>query len=201
MTDVGREEFDELRARVEDLHLAIENLIAPPDEADVAAPALSGADGHRPPQTALRVLPPPLPPDTVAPPPEALRAAWGELMAWVDWLVATYDLPTGGRWASCWYRHPGVVHELLALRRWHLEVLDSEASGADLFLWHDALWRFRDRALVALKGCVGSDGHREQPPSSAAGLLRDEEARRAHVDAAVTTATEPPPSSGSTPAG
>jgi hypothetical protein len=90
---------------------------------------------------------------------DAQRRAHRALRAWVHWLVAKYELIDD--WPECWHRHDGVVLELLALHAWHTAALDVKAAPNDLFLWHDALWRMRDRVIRPLAQRCGAMGHVE----------------------------------------
>lgn len=64
-------------------------------------------------------------------------------------------------WPECWFRHEGVVRELLALHSWHTAALQENAAPNELFLWHDALWRMRDRVMRPLAQRCGAMGHAE----------------------------------------
>jgi len=67
------------------------------------------------------------------------------LLEWVAWLVPAYDLSE--QWPLCWYRHEGLVTQLLALRRWHAALRTEHASDpAAPFAWHEALYKLSTRA-------------------------------------------------------
>ena len=90
------------------------------------------------------------------------------LLAWMAWLVPAYDLSE--QWPLCWYRHEGLVAQLLALRRWHAALFTEQSS--DLLApskWHDALYRLSERAARPItQTCLAT--HRDPP----AILVRDD---------------------------
>jgi len=90
------------------------------------------------------------------------------LLAWVTWLVPAYDLSE--QWPLCWYRHEGLVAQLLALRRWHAALFTEQSD--DLLApskWHDALYRLSERGARRItQTCLAT--HRDPP----AILVRDD---------------------------
>ena len=68
-----------------------------------------------------------------------------------EWLVATYEIAD---WPQCWVRHPGFVLTLDALWVWH-EGARAGGSPSDLFLWHEALDRFCEKARALERRCGG----------------------------------------------
>ncbi|HVA19203.1 MAG TPA: hypothetical protein VMU55_03425 [Solirubrobacteraceae bacterium] len=83
------------------------------------------------------------------------------LLAWVAWLVPAYDL--ADQWPLCWFRHEGLVAQLLALRRWHTALftvqLDDPAAPSK---WHDTLYRLNERAARRItQTCLAT--HRNPP--------------------------------------
>jgi hypothetical protein len=71
--------------------------------------------------------------------PEALADAWRDLADWFRLQVR--DKALEERVPRCWYRHPGFVAQLAALRAWHAKTLTAEASGYDAASWHEAFGR------------------------------------------------------------
>jgi hypothetical protein len=87
----------------------------------MASRALRTASGR------LRRAPAPLPDgvrvveDHHLAPAERARA-WQELVDWVIWLHAAYELSSEDRLPDCWPAHPGLVGELAALKAWRTEI-------------------------------------------------------------------------------
>lgn len=78
--------------------------------------------------------------------PEAAEQLWGELTAWVDWLVDRYDVSE--LLPACWQRHDPMVEELTALyAAWNAAYIEADARGFDPLYWHDGL----DRSLARLR--------------------------------------------------
>lgn len=98
-------------------------------------------------------------PDSDAKPENAQKSARRSLRAWVHWLAVKYELVDD--WPECWFQHDGAVLELLALHAWHTAALQPNAAPNELFLWHDALWRTRDRVIRPLAQRCGAMGHGE----------------------------------------
>jgi hypothetical protein len=57
-----------------------------------------------------------------------------ELIGWVDWLIATYDLIPARQIKPCWLHHSGVVEELAALRAAWVEAAGK--GGSEMATWH-----------------------------------------------------------------
>ena len=83
------------------------------------------------------------------------------LLGWVAWVVSAYDLSE--QWPLCWYRHEGLVAQLLALRRWHTALFTEQSSDlAAPSKWHDALYRLSERAARRItQTCLAT--HRDPP--------------------------------------
>ncbi len=83
------------------------------------------------------------------------------LVAWVAWLVPAYDL--SDQWPLCWFRHEGLVAQLLALRRWHTALFTMQSDDpAAPSKWHDALYRLNERAARRItQSCLAT--HRNPP--------------------------------------
>jgi hypothetical protein len=77
------------------------------------------------------------------------------LIAWVSWMVRAYDFYE--HWPDCWYRHEGLVIQLLALRRWYVALGAEQSSDLTAAIaWHDALHRLNDRTLAIAQSCLAS---------------------------------------------
>lgn len=90
------------------------------------------------------------------------------LVAWVDWLNTTYELPYGTAVAACWQSHAGVAEQLAAL--WHawLAARTSQAADTteDMISWHERwLWPSLPRFADVTKECQGGRNHQEPRPS------------------------------------
>lgn len=81
------------------------------------------------------------------------------LGTWVAWLVDTYRLH--GVIPPCWALHRIVFEELAGLRvAWAGAWTDSEARHDAVVVWHEQLWRFRERMTSTTWGsaaCAGKD--------------------------------------------
>lgn len=89
--------------------------------------------------------------------PEALRAAYLDLAAFVGWLRdCDIDVP------ACWHVHGWLVRRLGAMRHWRDEVLDPEASAKSACDWWSALARVQ-RDWAEVHGHHGAHPPREQP--------------------------------------
>lgn len=113
------------------------------------APSAPAADGgfHSPAEAAAAAQQrPPL--DLWALSEEARRAAWAELVAWVDEIVPAYSL---AEWPRCWHQHRGMVAEVLALRELHRAAYAS-GEALQVVMWHERLWttygRFRHHSTT-----------------------------------------------------
>jgi hypothetical protein len=72
--------------------------------------------------------------------PTEAAQAWKQLTAWVDWLLARYQVDDTV--PTCWYRHGAMVEELDALRAgWNGAYLDPDARPTDPAYWHELLAR------------------------------------------------------------
>jgi hypothetical protein len=86
--------------------------------------------------------------------------AWNELTAFVDWLLARYQLTD--TLPLCWYRHGAMVEELHALHlAWNGAYLAAAARAIEPVQWHELL----HRALTRLRewdryGCAAGT-HRD----------------------------------------
>lgn len=70
---------------------------------------------------------------------------WNELGAWVEWLRETYQV--GSDIHACWYRHPGLVRELLAAFAEWRSAYSEEGDGGAPAIWHNrTLWPLVGRA-------------------------------------------------------
>ncbi|QBS44912.1 hypothetical protein [Nocardia sp. CS682] len=86
-------------------------------------------------------------------------ALWHELIDWVDWLRATYQL--GSRIPGCWFQHDGVREELTALMAAHTAAYWCDTETADLpredmTAWHTQwLWPTVERLtkISDFSGC------------------------------------------------
>ena len=81
---------------------------------------------------------------------------WVELVDWVEWLRGTYRL--SGSVKGCWYRHPDVREELLALMVAHRKAYRPGISATDctenLTAWHTQwLWPCITRMRVWFEDC------------------------------------------------
>lgn len=80
---------------------------------------------------------------------------WRELGAWVEWLRFTYRI--GTKVDSCWYRHPGLVRELVAaFADWQGAYAEGAGLGAPA-AWHNyTLWPMVRRIgdLAATSECA-----------------------------------------------
>jgi hypothetical protein len=84
------------------------------------------------------------------------------LAAWVNWVAMAFDLSE--RWPSCWYRHEGLVFEMLALRRWHVALrTDPATDPSSAIRWSEALHRVNtESARHIAQRCLST--HRDAPP-------------------------------------
>lgn len=57
-----------------------------------------------------------------------------DLIGWVDWLIATYDLVPARQVKPCWPAHPGAVEELAGLRAAWREAAGKD--GSQMATWH-----------------------------------------------------------------
>lgn len=76
----------------------------------------------------------------------------GQLVAWVDWLIATYRIPSTAV-PSCWWMHPGLRHELTALWWSHQAAYDPTAAEDGPTHWHEMLARALGRWPTLHTGC------------------------------------------------
>ena len=87
---------------------------------------------------------------------------WGDLVVWVRWLVATYQLTTSVV-PDCWWRHTEIVAELYALHRAELASYASDDPGFGPLAFHErlphAVERLRTHTRTA--GCVGLQAHKD----------------------------------------
>ncbi|GGM79372.1 hypothetical protein GCM10012275_57440 [Longimycelium tulufanense] len=118
---------------------------------------------------------------------EALIAERMERLGeWVAWLVRTYRLASVI--PPCWAAHPLIFEELAGLRvDWAGAWTDAEARHDAVVVWHEQLWRFRERMSTPTWGAPtcpgrhdGQDTTYEEWAHSAAG----QKAFEAAVDAA-----------------
>jgi hypothetical protein len=87
-------------------------------------------------------------------PPDKEQAVVGELVEWVTWLVARYDLDRRTV-PECWDRHGAIVEELSALRSsWQLAFSRTAPKDAPL-AWRSGFAQSRARLLdwAARAGC------------------------------------------------
>ena len=68
-----------------------------------------------------------------------------------EWLVETYEIAD---WPPCWANHPGFVLTLDALWVWH-EGARAGAGASEMYLWHEGLDRFCERARALERRCGG----------------------------------------------
>jgi hypothetical protein len=57
-------------------------------------------------------------------PDQEVERRWRDLFAWVEWLLDAFDVRVGRVENGRWWRSPGAVEELSALRDWHRELVD-----------------------------------------------------------------------------
>jgi hypothetical protein len=109
--------------------------------------------------------------------PDQAPAVLRELAGWVDAVLLSYPEFSSGSTAAtglppCWYRHPDVVEELLALRLAWLAAYRSPAARLrDAGDWHDRLPRTAERLVKSggrLWRCIANQAHRVPPERSAA---------------------------------
>ena len=75
---------------------------------------------------------------------EAAADTWSELAAWVEWLVARYDL--ADEVPACWWAHPAITEELTALwTAWLAAYQYAEAHPDKPLSWHKELDASRTR--------------------------------------------------------
>jgi len=108
-----------------------------------------------------------------------LEERWRDLAEWVSWFVTRYHLAQ--EVPHCWYLHPGLVDELIALRHYHEEVTsplvplvqpdpvagppeaEDPATPARAYQdWHEARWRWTNGPLREASGyadCVAKGEH------------------------------------------
>ena len=97
--------------------------------------------------------------------PEQAREVWNSLMAWVRWLVATYQLTTSVV-PDCWWRHPEIGAELYALQRAELASDTADDRGFGPLAFHERLPHAVERLRMHTRtaGCVGLQAHKEPAP-------------------------------------
>lgn len=109
---------------------------------------------------------------------------WRELGAWVEWLRWTYRI--GTKVDSCWYRHPGLVRELVAaFADWRGAYADDAGPGGPA-AWHNyTLWpmirRIGDLAATsecAYKPCSYVAKKPETEPEAFADFVAEDVAAR-----------------------
>lgn len=80
------------------------------------------------------------------------------LNTWVRWLITTYDV-TASTIPDCWYRHPGIIHDLSHLRSAWLLSRHPEAgvgnAGVDWDRWKDA--SFQRLQLANSQSCASGN--------------------------------------------
>lgn len=111
----------------------------------------------------LENAPPPHPP--VRPWVErASQGDWEQLIAWVEWLTATYELGAAETPQTCWPQHLGVAEELAALWLAWQDAMTGQASGQDRLAavgWHAThLPAVLERVTDRLRRCETGRGHR-----------------------------------------
>jgi hypothetical protein len=88
---------------------------------------------------------------------------WTALGGWVAWLHERY--PLGRRVPPCWWRHPAVVQELVALRAGWLTALD--AAGGAVLDWQERLPAALERIGGWLPAACLGGHHADDPPAPA----------------------------------
>ena len=87
---------------------------------------------------------------------ETLREVLG---AWVPKIVCEFGLAEQVV-PRCWYRHPAMIHELLALFQYRQQQFNSDlgppAAAALDFQYQFSLWRQRMRSLTSEAGCTAN---------------------------------------------
>jgi hypothetical protein len=94
---------------------------------------------------------------------------WGELVDWVDWLLATYQPTNEHRIAPCWPAHDGAVEHLCGLHHaWRAAMLKDEHGGPNdaAAYWHkNFLWPvLSDVSRMIPNQCATSGHTRPRPP-------------------------------------
>ncbi|MDB5244104.1 MAG: hypothetical protein JWP57_4733, partial [Spirosoma sp.] len=87
---------------------------------------------------------------------EQSTRVWGELAAWVQWFVGTYQLTTSVV-PDCWWRHRPITAELYALQRAELASYTADDPGYGPLGFHERLSYAIERLRIHTRtaGCVG----------------------------------------------
>lgn len=99
--------------------------------------------------------------------PERRRMVMNDLADWLGWLHERY--PVAEAVPACWWRHPEVVEELLALRTaWGSAYEDPEAPPHAAADWHDRLLPGTLARIPrwGVKACLNSGRHVDRPPAA-----------------------------------
>lgn len=99
------------------------------EEADVTAVEEAAPPGGA---VAARVVVDHGPPEVGGTPPARWRACgraeqarrWRDLFTWMEWMLEAFDVDMSRAEEGMWWRTPGAVEELSALREWHRELVD-----------------------------------------------------------------------------
>ncbi|WP_152186998.1 hypothetical protein [Segeticoccus rhizosphaerae] len=120
-------------------------------------------------------------------PAEVAEQAWTELRDWVEDLIDRFGLDARTV-PPCWYRHPGIVAALAALRDHERACYTPTASPSAGIDWFRAFREIEDRLVgwAARTQCTARE-HRDDP---AGGWSTDENDWAAFVAADTTTRRE-----------
>ncbi|MGH3366725.1 MAG: hypothetical protein ACRDOY_05945 [Nocardioidaceae bacterium] len=116
---------------------------------------------------------------------ERRRTVLADLADWLNWLHGRY--PVAEAIPGCWWRHPEVVEELLALRAaWGSAYEDPQAPPQAAADWHD---RLLPGALAriprwGIKTCLNGGRHVERPAAAYGRAIDDQTAFEAAIDQA-----------------
>jgi hypothetical protein len=86
-----------------------------------------------------------------------LLEAWTNLASWFFEVARDHALED--KVPRCWYRHPGFVAHLAALKSWHDRARAPNASPADAVSWHEAFLKMAEMVWPRYAGHLHREEH------------------------------------------